>query len=155
MSKKKRASATGKANQNGGLVDQARQIAEGAFQDFQKRLPPDLVKQLEKSIAQGQKALQANLKRVQDEVRRTARRPSGGRTSRTPASKASTPQASTTKAPGTRTSTAKSTTARAGRTNSSSRKPASGRSATTGGAQPTAPQTPPATQPGEESSTTS
>ena len=73
MSKKKRAAGSAKANQNGGLLDQARQIAEGAFQDLQKRLPQDLVKQLEKSLGQGQKTLQANVKRVQDEVRRTAR----------------------------------------------------------------------------------
>src|SRR5919198_6741801 len=73
MAKKKRADGTAKADGSGGLVDQARQIAEGAFQDFQKRLPQDLVKQLEKTLGQGQKTIQANVKRLQEEVRRTAR----------------------------------------------------------------------------------
>src|SRR3981081_4891009 len=73
MSKKKRTAGAVKADHNGGLIDQARQIAEGAFQDFQKRLPQDLVKQLEKSLGQGQKTIQGNVQRIQEEVRRTAR----------------------------------------------------------------------------------
>lgn len=71
--KKKKATANANASQNGGLVEQARQVVEGAVQDLQKRLPPDLVKQLERSIGQGQKTLQSGIQRVQTDVRKTAR----------------------------------------------------------------------------------
>src|SRR5207237_938259 len=69
MSKKKRAAGSAKASQNGGLLDQARQIAEGGFQDLQKRLPQDLVKQLETSLGRGQKTIQAGRRRQRQRQR--------------------------------------------------------------------------------------
>ena len=54
------------------LVGQARKAAEGAVKDLQKRLPPDLVKQIERSLERGQKALDGSLKQVQARLNRTA-----------------------------------------------------------------------------------
>src|SRR3984893_15219807 len=57
---------------DGNLVDQARQVAGSAVKDIQKRLPPDLTRQLERSLSQGQKAIQSSLQQVQARVNRTA-----------------------------------------------------------------------------------
>jgi hypothetical protein len=54
------------------LVGQARQAAESAVKDLQKRLPPDLVKQIERSLERGQNALDGSLKQVQARLNRTA-----------------------------------------------------------------------------------
>jgi hypothetical protein len=54
------------------LVGQARKAAEGAVKDLQKRLPPDLVKQIERSLERGQKALDGSLKQIQARLNRTA-----------------------------------------------------------------------------------
>jgi polyhydroxyalkanoate synthesis regulator phasin len=67
---RKRAS-TRKAK-DGNLVDQARQAAGSAVKDLQKRLPPDLSRQLERSLSQGQKAIQSSLQQVQARLNRTA-----------------------------------------------------------------------------------
>ena len=42
---KKRASSASPKPAEGGLLVQARQVAEAAMKDFQKRVPPDLAKQ--------------------------------------------------------------------------------------------------------------
>src|SRR2546428_13061946 len=57
---------------DGNLVDKARQAAGSAVKDLQKGLPSDLTRQLERSLSQGQKAIQASLQQVQSRLNRTA-----------------------------------------------------------------------------------
>jgi len=57
-----------------GLIEQMRIAAEGAYKDLQKRLPADLGKQLEKSVGQGQKTMQAGLKLIQNQLKNNATR---------------------------------------------------------------------------------
>jgi hypothetical protein len=63
MAKRKRASTQST------LLDRAR----SAIREAERRVPPDLRRQLERSIKDGQKTLQAALKEVQAQVNRTAR----------------------------------------------------------------------------------
>src|SRR5215472_179167 len=69
---KKRASSSPPAGESG-LLEQARVVAEAVMKDVQKRLPPDLVKQVEKTVGQSQKTVQAGLKAIQDQLKTTAK----------------------------------------------------------------------------------
>src|SRR4030088_2253823 len=64
--------STRKSGKDSNLVGQARHTAEGAVKDLQKRLPPELVKQIERSLERGQKAVDGSLKQVQARLNRTA-----------------------------------------------------------------------------------
>src|SRR3984893_4229281 len=64
--------STRKSGKDANLVGQARHAAEGAVKDLQKRLPPELVKQVERSLERGQKAVEGSLKQVQTRLNRTA-----------------------------------------------------------------------------------
>src|ERR1700738_1037600 len=61
-----------KSGKDANLVDQARHASEGAVKDLQKRLPPELVKQVVASLERDQKAVKASLKQVQTRLNRTA-----------------------------------------------------------------------------------
>src|SRR3977135_3482041 len=67
-----RTRASTRKSRDPNLVGQARQAAESAVKDLQKRLPPDLVKQIERSLERGQKAVDGSLKQVQARLNRTA-----------------------------------------------------------------------------------
>src|SRR5918912_608777 len=64
--------ASSSASENAGLVDLARKVTESVARDLQKRLPAELVRQVERSVGQGQKAMQASLRQVEARVSRTA-----------------------------------------------------------------------------------
>jgi hypothetical protein len=57
----------------GGLIEQVRRAVEAALKDVQKRLPADLVRQMEKTVGGGQKAVQSGLKAIQAQLKATAR----------------------------------------------------------------------------------
>src|SRR5215469_18327840 len=69
---KKRASSPPEAGESS-LLEQARVVAEAVLKDVQKRLPPDLVKQVEKAVDQSQKTVQSGLKTIQDQLKTTAK----------------------------------------------------------------------------------
>src|SRR5437870_1346013 len=69
---KKRASSTPKSG-DASLLDQGRVVAEAVFKDLQKRLPPDLAKQVEKAVGQSHKTVQGGLKTLQTRLDKTAR----------------------------------------------------------------------------------
>src|SRR3981081_781348 len=77
---RKRASTRKPAD--GNLVTQARQAAGTAVKDLQKRLPPDLARQFERSLAQGQRAIQSSLTQVQNRLNRTSSQADGDRLTR-------------------------------------------------------------------------
>jgi len=56
-----------------GFVQQAVKAGRRALRDAESRVPPDLRKQLERTITDGQKAVQAAIKQLETQVRRTAR----------------------------------------------------------------------------------
>src|ERR1700694_589437 len=67
MATKKRAST---ADQ---LLKRAVKAGRQALRSAEKRVPPDLRKQIEKSVEDGQKTVHAAIKRVQSQLDRTAR----------------------------------------------------------------------------------
>jgi polyhydroxyalkanoate synthesis regulator phasin len=56
-----------------GLVQQAVKAGRRALRDAESRVPADLRKQLERTINDGQKALQTAIRQLEAQVRRTAR----------------------------------------------------------------------------------
>ena len=56
------------------IVQQARKAAESAARDLQKRIPPDVLRELEKRVGQGQRTIQASLKQLETRLNRTASR---------------------------------------------------------------------------------
>src|SRR5262252_3412946 len=68
----KRASSPPKQGESG-VIDQFWVVAEAFVKDLQKRLPPDLVKQVERAVDQSQKTMQTGLKAIQDQLKTTAR----------------------------------------------------------------------------------
>jgi polyhydroxyalkanoate synthesis regulator phasin len=57
-----------------GVVGRARQAAEDAVRDLRKRLPAELVEPVDRAVAGGQRALQAGLRRLEEELGRTTTR---------------------------------------------------------------------------------
>src|SRR5262245_65727396 len=69
MGKSKKRASSPARNGEGGLIDQGL----GFVKDLQKRLPPDLVKQVEKAVGQGQKTVQGSLQAIQAQLKNTAK----------------------------------------------------------------------------------
>ena len=59
--------------QRRGFVQEAVKAGRRALRDAESRVPPDLRKQLERTITDGQKALTAAIRQLESQVRRTAR----------------------------------------------------------------------------------
>src|SRR5712691_5064405 len=73
MGKSKKRASSPPGGGEGGLIEQGRVVAEVLLKDIQKRLPPDLLKQVERTVGQSQKTVQAGLRAIETQLRTTAK----------------------------------------------------------------------------------